>query len=473
MKLLLVDDNRDHTNWGGRATSIALTRLLSGAGHDVAATVANREVHTVVAVSESPVLRRALRAAPLRRQATFYLEHGVRIRRLLTELGLRDVIGNDPAASAQRLLKHRRDHPLLASLYERVIEADAVVVNGEGSMIFKAQPRRELAFQLAMLALAEALGKPAYYLNAVVSDAPGGVRNAETYAAALRRLERCARVSVRDPHSLELLRASGYFVPASLVPDALFSWYPERLSPAHAKYLAYPQALIPHPENEAHLRWDFSKPYLCVAGSSHAATDQARAEACYGALVESLKVLGLPLYLIESCTGDRFLHRVGARAGVPVIPVATNVFAGGLILAGARALVTGRYHPAILASLGGTPCVFLGSDSHKTRSLQALLGYATREEASAFPTPGDVAQVCERTREALETPTRRGHILQAVTHRAAEARRVAELLDAPTTDRGRPGDALRQDYGTPAPGNPPRDEARDRVRDEVRPEVTP
>ena len=39
-----------------------------------------------------------------------------------------------------------------------------------------------------------------------------------------------------------------------------------------------------------------------------------------------------------------------------------------------------------MASLGGTPCVFMSSNSHKTGSLQDLLQYNERKEFNLLPT---------------------------------------------------------------------------------------
>jgi hypothetical protein len=52
-----------------------------------------------------------------------------------------------------------------------------------------------------------------------------------------------------------------------------------------------------------------------------------------------------------------------------------------------------KYHPSILASLGGTPYIFLGSHAHKMFSLQEVLEYDIPKEFSAHRGPDDVAQI--------------------------------------------------------------------------------
>lgn len=67
------------------------------------------------------------------------------------------------------------------------------------------------------------------------------------------------------------------------------------------------------------------------------------------------------------------------------------------ILANARAFVSGRYHPAILASLGGTPCVFMASNSHKTKSLQELLKYENVVEYPVLPSDEEIMSIVQDT----------------------------------------------------------------------------
>lgn len=112
-------------------------------------------------------------------------------------------------------------------------------------------------------------------------------------------------------------------------------------------------------------------------GSSAAAWNPKRAKPHYEALTQALKKLGQPLVLVQTCEGDAFLEDVAKEAGVPFIPVNIPVMAGAAVLARAEVFVSGRWHPSIMATLGGTPCVFLGSNSHKTRSLQEQIGYAS------------------------------------------------------------------------------------------------
>ena len=84
-----------------------------------------------------------------------------------------------------------------------------------------------------------------------------------------------------------------------------------------------------------------------------------------------------------------------------MITIDTPIISAGKILANADAYISGRYHPAILASLGGTPCIFMSSNSHKTKSLQELLEYDFIHEYYVLPSDIEIEKMIERTKFLL------------------------------------------------------------------------
>jgi polysaccharide pyruvyl transferase WcaK-like protein len=130
-----------------------------------------------------------------------------------------------------------------------------------------------------------------------------------------------------------------------------------------------------------------------------------------------------------SSTGDTFLEGLAHELGLPLVPASTNVLVAAQVLANAELVVTGRYHPAILAGLAGVPCVLLGADSHKTASVQDMLGYPYVEVFSEFPTEADVEAIIEKATGVLRTREQwSAAITDAVSARAAEARRLPDHL---------------------------------------------
>jgi len=139
---------------------------------------------------------------------------------------------------------------------------------------------------------------------------------------------------------------------------------------------------------------------------------------------------------VPTGAGDRFLYDVAEDTGVPIVPAEVPILMGGAILANARLFVTGRYHPSIMAAAGGTPCVFLGADSHKTRSLQRMLGYDDPHAFSAIPPPEEHSDLLAECRERLDGgQTVRDRIQRNAEARAEETKELATLVNAEAPSR--------------------------------------
>lgn len=427
-RVLLVSDNRDNANWGSRATTMALLELMAAAGLSPSDRVLDGEVRSRVALADGPVAGRLLRRPALARLAGAGLARGGRTRLSLERLGVRDAVSDDPAETVRRWRRSGREP--LAEWIARVERADAVVVNGEGSMIFTTPSRLEQRFHLAVMQLAHEADVPFAYVNALVADPANGPRNAATVAATRRLLPQARLVTTRDPWSQAFLREVAPEVASVYVPDSVFAWK-GRVGRGR-DLLARPEYLTPFHERPDRLgTWDFQRPYICVGGSSEAAKDPKRAAASYRRLLQALPELGYPLVVTVSSTGDAFLEELAHELGLPLVPADTNVMVATEILAHAELVVTGRYHPAILAGLGGVPGVLLGADSHKTASVQQMLGYPDIHVFAEQPTAADVSAILQRARSVLAERQRwQEAIKAAVALRAAEARRLTGHLES-------------------------------------------
>lgn len=436
VKAFFVGDHTDGPNWGGRAQSLALATLLrqrfaiSGSVPGSVVVGGGAFVHTFL----PPTIAAALF---YRRDRARWVE---RVVRLLERLGAHEFITGNPSESADAILKYSGRIPSLALLLRGVREADLVVLNGEGSGIFSTPFRRDLFFYLTIAELGLRLDKPVFFLNTIFSDCPVTGRNRESLAAAEGVLSRCTDVHVRDPVSLEYAAETMPSVHCRYVPDALFTWFDRVQGPEFAPPTVGDFA-IPFPEED--WRWfgrlDFSRPYVCLGGSSLAAQQPALARERFHRLAGALAELGTPVYLVETCRGDAFLREVAAETGLGFVPRNCPIILATAILARARLLVSGRFHPTILASLGGTPCIFLEAHSHKMRSLRQSLEYGNEPVFSTFPDDREVERIVSRTREVLQQtgfdPGPRERILRVARERAAEAARTPDIILAglPTT----------------------------------------
>jgi len=303
------------------------------------------------------------------------------------------------------------------TLLERINRSDILILNGEGSFIFQSPPRLDMLNMLVLFYACIELRKPFFLLNAMFTSYAQGSPyeepfNEKIFKQCIAILEKAAIVSSRDLISLDLIQKSGANINILYLPDALFSWFDfysnesSRLDLLLMNY-HYCSSFNGISDNVI----NFNKKYILMSGNSHAAHYPDKAEKCFSELASSLKKLAeaneMQFFLIECCIGDKILRHIGKNLGIPLIPVETNVRLAGYILGKAECFISGRYHPSILASLGGTPCVFMGSNSHKTLSLQEVLGEVLLERQvtfNALPDSNEIKLIVNETIKNMKKP---------------------------------------------------------------------
>jgi polysaccharide pyruvyl transferase WcaK-like protein len=148
-------------------------------------------------------------------------------------------------------------------------------------------------------------------------------------------------------------------------------------------------------------------------------------------------VTGLPVVLVDSggdraTGGDLFLSEVARRTGTIIIRPPVSLLMACYLVANARAMVSGRFHPSIMASLGGTPCTFLECSAHKTLSLQHQLEYAHPTLFPMDPAPGNLTAVLRHLEEQLAGGQRlRDRIRGVSAHLGAQVRQgIGDTMEA-------------------------------------------
>jgi len=383
-KLFFIADNNDTLNFGCQATSTALADILSQ-----------------TAVISDKMYRKEIlglfAAIPFCEEWTLY-------------------------ASAAK----RYNRSVYQRLMSRIKQVDAVVINGEGSFVFQSPPRLDLHVYLIILLACIEASKPFYVLNFMFSSFGQQPMNIELMRNALALLENADGVCVRDLESKSIIESENGKVNVKYFPDALFTWYNlfDEDCNALRSISAYPRFALPFSRNpDQSLDFDFTVPYALFSGNSYSAHYPQQAENAFVKLTTALKKkshdLGVRFYLIECCVGDGVLVNVSSRTRTAVIPVYVNIYLAGYILSNAQCFVTGRYHPAILASLGGAPCVFMGANSHKTTSLQTVLEIPHDEQQtfSAIPEDDEIPHIVEAFEEKLRLHDR--ELLKSVCRKNA------------------------------------------------------
>lgn len=395
MKIIYVGDNRNRGNFGCRATSTALSQIIEKE-HEIVGTITgkytNNDIGELFYYEYLPKwvykwLGKKNRW-PQIKSGLYLLIRSIRLGRQYIFSNF-DFLKYDLDKSISNLIKHLPANPQLTEFDLRKYDFDALVVNGEESFIFRIPAWRDSIAEAMLMHWAEKMGKKVYYMNGMLSDDPFTERNNEVISLVRPVFKKAQVVCVREYNSEK--NANEVFPGANikLYPDALFTWYDyinDDFKVPNGKYVMGPTGA----SNKSFADFDFEKPYICISGSSSigkATSNNGEAIGIYCSLTKKVKE-SFPnhtIYLVDVCEGDHFFNDVGNEVGVGVISIDTPILAAAKILAKADVYISGRYHPAILASQGGTPCVFMSSNSHKTKSLQELLEYDIIHEFYVLP----------------------------------------------------------------------------------------
>lgn len=371
---LLVQDGRDDHSWGDRSTSLALAQQLAPMGRRVSV----GRAWATSPIPTGPAIG-ALRASRNGKRVARRLVRRPLARRALERIGIRDdYVSLEPDKAAERFMSASRRDGDLSWLRHQFEACDRIVVNVLGSGVFRDPPRRDLNFLLLAVELGRRFGKPTFFVNALASESYLSGAAPEVEDAVAATLQDDIPTLARDPVSQQRLVRCGV-TQARYVPDALFTWAQRYGDVAQdPTRLIRPESYDCWPEShDVFQRAGFPTDYVAVSGAErHPYESIAHWKTFFNELLASLeRQLGLAVVVVDP-GGDGLLEEVADRAGALFVRPQVNIMAGFHLLSNARALISGRFHPSILASLGGTPCTFLRSSGHKNLSLQQQLGYA-------------------------------------------------------------------------------------------------
>lgn len=395
MKVCYIGDNRNRANFGCRATSMALRDIIVQY-HEVSSTI-----YGDITERYTPWLYKGNSHV---NKLTSYFR---RVRNIFCPVkDDADFITDDVNRSWESFMRIYKKYVPLQELYDTISKVDAIILNGEGTFIFRQDARYDLNFYLFVLALSQSLGKKTYVLNAMFSDGSASQRNIHSISQTKLILQKCTAVVARDGLSYEYYKT---FIGDNVeyIPDALFSWtkYTNYISLA----TMYPHAGIVFPDfANQWLEFDFSRPYVAVSAASR---EQYLSDDVYiGQYVKLVNALKLKynVVIVQTCGGEDFLKEVARQTKTKIISNQTNILFGMSVLANAQCYVSGRWHPSILASLGGTPCVMLSSNSHKSAAIYRELKY-NEADSHVYPNPPsdeDIRLIVEKVDYSIKNISR-------------------------------------------------------------------
>ena len=431
MHLLYVNDLRSLPNFGCRTTGVALEEMLKKQ-HDI---TRRDGIETIYNSGWDSFSRHYYRIGGVIPDRLFGYCWRRRYSRptLYNQVckfdakanALHDYVCQNVEQSLERFHRFKRKYRDLAEFEAQVAEADGIVINGEGTLIFANPTRRDALYLLFVIAFARSVGKPVFLLNAMITQCPYSGADEAVLKQASELLKYCSIIACREAESCAFTEALVGSSSLRLVPDALFTWG-ERFRQAALAIKMLPELCSPFGSAFACSGLNFKDRYVCVSASSSVWRDRDKAATSFIRLATALKATGLRVYFISTCAGDSLLSAAAREANVTHIPENISVLAGAGIIAGASVYVTGRYHPAIMAAAGGVPTVFMSSNSHKTRTVQHLLGYDSPREFSVTPSPMEISAIVSEVsamvtaRETIAKTIRTNFELQAERAREFE-----------------------------------------------------
>ena len=155
MKILFVADNRTRENWGCRATSIALKDIVKQ-NHNIIYTI-----YGDITGSYNPLLMHQKDTLLCKIYSSLYNRLSI-VRKISKMLDTANIIRETTEKSLCLYRRAVRNIPIYQEIDKNIREADAVVVNGEGTFIFSTPERYDTIVYLLLLKVAQIYGKKTY-----------------------------------------------------------------------------------------------------------------------------------------------------------------------------------------------------------------------------------------------------------------------------------------------------------------------
>lgn len=427
MRILYIADNRNRHNWGCRATSAALSEII-GKKHKIVGKISGKLTLSQEFVYV-PLWNGKLNRLVYKKPRTYNIAKRV-INKFPSYISNKfDFLSENFDRSIELIKKYAQINKAYEEINLDSYKYDAIVINAEGTMIMTSPCRRDTLYYLLFAYWAKKRGKKVFFVNAMFSDCPKTGRNKDTLALTNAILSKCDILAIRDPVSYKYTKENIGLKECIYIPDALFSWTKYYREENVIKNI---RDILPfgyESDRELTCADMFSHEYICISGSSAAAWNQADAIKPYTKLVRALKqIVPYDIYLVQTCDGDAFLEKVAKLTDTVFVPVQVSIIAGMNLLAHARLFISGRYHPSIMASLGGTPCIFLGANSHKNMGLQEMLEYDSPKEYQAYPMKEDIEQICEEAVLLMNDNKIRKRIKKVAEERSEEAYELLKYI---------------------------------------------
>lgn len=327
-----------------------------------------------------------------------------------------------PEHIADRMLSEQGNCDNVKKLISNILHSDMVIINGEGSMIFSEECPiyNHLLFYLAILYLGKQMGAKTAYINAVCSADADGKNNENVVNICKRATKYIDYMIVRDEVSYDY--AKKIFIDTLYIPEALFVWY-KYFEKENNFLIPSGDMVYTSPEDDFEYgKFNFDVPYVLIGGyNTKDEIDIDDALFKWDGIVKYIRNKGYKVYIVKTLRRKEwFLDELSKRSGVDMIKNEVNSLVMTSILGNASLLISGRFHPSVLASLGGTPCIIFKSNCQKSKGYNYYFDFLRDKRVlNSVLNEGDYLELLKRIDLYLEDWENDGKLRREIKKTAA------------------------------------------------------
>lgn len=263
---------------------------------------------------------------------------------------------NDPEKSLENFYKIKNKYKELNDLYELIKSVDFICINGEGTFLISNNINRDPSYYFFIILLCKKMNKKVYLLNCMIDNYSLEKTSKESIAFFINYFQLLDGIVVRDYKSRSFLQDYN-FNNVFFCLDALFHW----------------GNLFNDFELDEIKKNPIGEKYFLLSGTSASKFYEGLIEERYNFLIESLKIFGIKIVILESCIGDNFLRKIANKNDIIYVSIENELSLLYRYIVNSYIFISGRYHPTVVALSCGIPCISLKCNSNKMEFLQKTI----------------------------------------------------------------------------------------------------
>lgn len=376
--LLLLNDTTDHSNWGSQATGYSLQHILKENLEDI-------KINSAYSgwIVENYYQRPSLLGSKVVTKLERFLD------RRSTKIKFIPTVADEFEVFQEYWNNNKSLRPIKETL-DFINANDDIIFNAEGSTY-----RNNYSSQRSLYTLWYAKNnsnKNTYFLNGMVNITDVDSR---MNAYVKRTFSNINGAAIREPYSIRALEKYKITGNIKLAPDAVF-YYANN-------YNAHLNTSDAFKKLKLELK---GKKYFCFSLSMLPIDYQFNPDkSSLLKLINEVKKVIPNAVIMAKDPSDQFLADLARRSNSVFFGAEYNHHDLFELLTNASALLSGRYHHVMMASIVGCPSITFTTTSHKMQGLVELLGNKLNFPFDATYIKPDIENIVTQTSELLQNKT--------------------------------------------------------------------